>query len=181
MSEQHLHCLPSVYGWFSYVVPFGLAVHPAATAAPLLAVAAVGAASLWATGALEDAIVNWASASRMRDTQLDAIFASYNKKENDRLGVWEMRELLTDLKRTILDEPTTVVSKELLDTVMRACRCSEGGGETAVPRDAALRAIKRCKALLFRRERQRGVPTPVIMDAFARGELQSFLREGRAS
>ena len=84
--EQHLHCLPSVYGWFSYVVPFGLAVHPATTAAPLLAVAAVGAVSVWATGALEDAIVNWAGASRVRDTQLDAL----DKEKNDGLEVWGM-------------------------------------------------------------------------------------------
>ena len=67
-------------------LPFGLAVHPATTAAPLLAVAAVGAVSVWATGALEDAIVNWAGASRVRDTQLDAL----DKEKNDGLEVWGM-------------------------------------------------------------------------------------------
>ena len=55
--EWHLHHLPASYGWFSYVFPFALSLHPATRAAGLGTVLAACAASVLASDLVERRII----------------------------------------------------------------------------------------------------------------------------
>lgn len=68
--QQHLHMLPSIYGWLSYVLPFGLAVLPGVSGMPLHVVGAAALASVGLTHALEDAVVDWADGCRAAEARL---------------------------------------------------------------------------------------------------------------
>lgn len=55
--NQHLHLMPTVYGWFSYVVPFALAVHESTKSAALPVVAGASLLSVFGAHRLEQFIV----------------------------------------------------------------------------------------------------------------------------
>jgi len=55
--NQHLHLLPSVYGWFSYTVPFALALNPFAKFASLPVVTGVGMLTVFASNHVEQLIL----------------------------------------------------------------------------------------------------------------------------
>jgi hypothetical protein len=50
---QDLHTMPSVVGWFSYMAPFGLAIHPATRSAPVPIVALVSLLTMLGTDQYE--------------------------------------------------------------------------------------------------------------------------------
>jgi len=55
--KQNLHLLPSVYGWFSYVFPFALSLHPATRAANLWTVLGWSTLTIVGTDLLERKII----------------------------------------------------------------------------------------------------------------------------
>ena len=55
--NQNLHLLPSAYGWFSYVIPFALSLHPLTRSASLFIVLSSSAVTIIGTDILERRII----------------------------------------------------------------------------------------------------------------------------
>lgn len=79
------------------------------------------------------------------EEELNAWFEKYDKESNDHLSQAEVENLLTAVKRELLQDQTAVVRPELLEKIMKTFDVT---GDGQIEKQHALGAVKKYKAIL---------------------------------
>ena len=88
--------------------------------------------------------------ARENEAQVDDWMSKYDKSKTSKLSQDEVRALLTDVKRDMLQDPTAEVAPELLEKIMKTFDLS---GDGQIERTELVGAVKKYKALLRHQQR----------------------------